>query len=354
MQAVRVHPLGTSSVQQWSAKNPAPFWALSLDTIPIPTLTSPGQLLIRVHASTVTRDELTWPETYSTELPILGHDLAGTVEAVQGDTEGLGKNSETDCKPGDEVYGMLDMSRGSTWAQFAVARHDQIALKPKSLSWAESAAVPVSGLTAWQALFVKAGVSPPDFESIAEQGDGPHGRAEHPSRLLVTGAAGAVGLYLVQLGALAGLHVVAATSSKSRDEDFLKSLGASEVIEYEELAPAVPAQYGIVVDTVGGSVLEQCWTVVEDDGVLISIESANSNFVQNHSQQPFAKGKDKVKAIFFIVEPSRNNLERLSEALNLGLLKVFVAEEIPIQSASAAYELANKHLLRRGKVVLTI
>ncbi|KAF7505409.1 hypothetical protein GJ744_000955 [Endocarpon pusillum] len=353
MQAIRVHPPESETEPPFSAANPAPSAALVLDTIPIPTLDKPGQLLIRVHATSVTRAELTWPETYSTDLPLLGHDLAGTVVEVQDDPGTNENRTDSDLKPGDEVYGMLDMSKGSTWAEFAIAWTDQVALKPKLLSWAESAAVPVSALTAWQALFVKAGVTPPDFSSITRTESRTMDQGESARKIAVTGANGAVGTYLVQLAALAGMHVVAVSSSKTRDEEFLKSLGATGVLQYEDLYH-VNNQYDIIIDAVGGEILKRCWSSVKDDGILISIESSSSDFVRNHREETFTHDKQGVRALFFIVEPSRKNLEQLSVALDRGLLDVYVAHEMPLHEARAAYELANGRLQRRGKVVLTL
>ncbi len=353
MQAIRVHPPASESQPPFSANNPAPSTALALDTIPIPTVDKPGQLLIRVHATSVTRAELTWPETYSTDLPLLGHDLAGTVVAVQNDPYADKDRRGSDFKPGDEVYGMLDMSKGSTWAEFAVARTDHVALKPKTLSWGESAAVPVSALTAWQALFVQAGVTPPNFSLIVKTSPRTAIKGERARKVAVTGAAGAVGTYVVQLAALAGLHVVAISSSKDRDGEFLKSLGAIEVLQYEDLYK-VTDQYDIIIDTVGGGTLERCWSSIKDNGILISVESASADFVRRHREQTFTQDKQGVRALFFIVEPSREDLEQLSVALDLGLLKVLVAYEMPLHEARAAYELANGRLQRRGKVVLTV
>lgn len=353
MQAIRVHPPDSLSETPYSSSNPAPASALRLDTIPIPTLEKPGQLLIRVHATAVTRGELTWPETYSTHLPLLGYELAGTVVGVHKDLNGDKRETDLDFKPGDEVFGTLDTSKGGTWAEYAVGWTNHVALKPEALSWAESAVVPVSALTAWQALFVKAGVTPPDFSAIAQDGSRAKSNEQASKSIAITGAAGAVGTYLVQLAALRGLHVVAFSSSKIRDEDFLKSLGASEVLEYQSLAQK-KNQHDIIIDTVGGEILERCWSAVKDDGVLISIESASADFASHHRQRTFARDKLNVNALFFIFEPSRQQLEQLAMALQLGLLKAFVAQEFPLREARDACELANGRLQRRGKVVLTV
>jgi NADPH:quinone reductase-like Zn-dependent oxidoreductase len=353
MQAIRVHPPKSESEPPYSASNPALSTALVLDNISIPTLSKPGQLLIRVHATSVTRAELTWPETYGIQLPMMGYDLAGTVVAVQEGEEANREGHESGFKPGDEVFGLLDMKKGSTWAEFAIARTDQVAAKPETLSWAESAAVPLSALTAWQALFVIAGVEPPDFSSIDKNGLRSRNETVKSKKIAVTGATGAVGIYLVQLAALAGLHVVALCRSNASDEDFLRSLGANEVIEYKDLGQ-VKDQFDIIIDGVGGEILQSCWASIKDDGTLISIESDSADFVRRHRGEKFTEGKHSVRALFFIVEPSGKQLEELSVALNRGLLKVFVAQEMPLHKAREAYELANGRLPRRGKVILTI
>lgn len=354
MQAIRVHPPHCPAEIPYSASNPAPASALRLDTIPIPTLEKPGQLLIRVHATTVTRGELAWPETYRTDLPVLGYDLAGTVMTIHDHSETDKKEAGSGFKPGDQVFGTVDLSKGATWAEYVVAWTDHVALKPEALGWAESASVPISALTAWQALFVKAGVTPPDFSSIAQGGSRRKNDGQGAKRVAVTGAAGAVGTYIVQLAALAGLHVVAVSRSRPRDEDFLKSLGAKEVLQYEVLEQMMD-QYDIIIDTIGGEILERCWLTVKHDGVLISVESASADFVSRHRQLPFAKDKAGVEALFFIFEPSRKQLEELAVALQLGLVKVFVAEEFPLREARTACEVANgPRLQHRGKVVLRL
>ena len=103
---------------------------------------------------------------------------------------------------------MVSASRGSTWAQYAIVHENEAALKPRSLGWAESAAVPLSAQTAYEALFQHAGIPAP---VVSGQVEGK--QLGTRLRLLVTGAAGGVGVYVVQLAASAGVHVVAATSS---------------------------------------------------------------------------------------------------------------------------------------------
>jgi NADPH:quinone reductase-like Zn-dependent oxidoreductase len=357
MEAIRLHPNDGDPSSPYSEANPAPSTALVLDhDVPVPRPQQPGELSVRVEATTVVRDALTWPETYRQGYHILGNDFAGTVVSVSGDDP-----QHSLFKPGDEVYGMTAASRAGAWAEYAVVSVEEACLKPRSLTWAEAAAVPLSALTAYQALFEKAGVVPPDFSNARETlgSRGGNGRGK-TGRLLVTGAAGCVGIYAVQLASLAGLYVVAATRSRTRDEEFLKRLGADEVFEYGDLIKTPPREFDIIIDTVGGHRLETCWSLIDDTGTLISIDSASYDFVQRHRHNSGLTagggsgggGKEAVKALFFIVAPSRTGLEQLAKALDSGLLKPFVARVMPLAHARQAYDYAENPPAERGKIVL--
>ncbi|KIW26362.1 uncharacterized protein PV07_09462 [Cladophialophora immunda] len=346
MDAVRLHLKTPHSDNPYSVFNPAPSSTLVLEhDVPIPQPTEPGQMLIRVNATTVIRDALTWPETYAEEFRILGHDFSGTVVSTY-------KEQNAPFKPGDEVYGMTSATRAGTWAEYAIVSAEEACLKPSQLTWAEAAAVPLSALTAYQALFEKAGIVPPDFHT-SQGHSGSHEVGENPGRcrVLVTGAAGCVGLYAVQLARLAGLHVVAATSSNSRNQSLLHRLGADEVVEYGDLSKS-PELFQIVIDTTGGEVLTMCWKLVSTDGTLVSVDSASYDFVEKHRKSGIADGKGAVKAMFFIVSPSTQALGRLAVALDRRLLEPFVARVMPLADARMAYDLCETVRTERGKIVL--
>ncbi|KAK5047503.1 hypothetical protein LTR84_006600 [Exophiala bonariae] len=349
MQAVRVHPNRVNATTPYSAANPAPVTAIHVDKgIPIPQPNGPGELLIRVRATTVIRDALTWPETYSKEYAILGHDFSGTVVSVYDEVEG------SPFKPGDEVFGMARADRGGTWADYAVVMVDETCLKPEQLTWAEAAAAPLSALTAYQALFDKGGVVPPDLGnpdglSLSQVHDSQGGQC----RLLVTGATGGVGTYLVEMGRLAGMYVVAATSSNSRNKQFLESLGASEIVEYAELLSRT-AKFDVIIDTVGGQVLKSCWELIGEVGTLVSIDSASYNFVEMHRDLGLGQQKTGVRALFFIVAPSRDDLGQISKALKSGLITPFVSSEMALTDAILAYERSEGQSIGRGKIVLIV
>jgi NADPH2:quinone reductase len=253
--------------------------------------------------------------------------------------------AESRFKPGDEVFGMAHADRGAAWAEYAVVKDEEVALKPAGLGWEEAAALPLSGLTGFEALFEKAGLDVP----VLETGGGLN---LHSKKVLITGAAGGVGVYLVQLAAIAGLHVVAATSSNARNEEFLRELGADETVEYGELVTGQDCRFDVIVDTVGGNVLAECWGFVKDDGVLVSVDSASFDFVRVHGERGIRK--EGVRALFFIVEPSRPALEALARFAEMGRLRSFVLDTYPLAKAEEAYERASGRVSGRGKIVLVV
>ncbi len=331
MKAVRIS--SSQSFPPYSASNPAPPSALVVEDVTMPAL-EPGHVLVRVRAATVTRDELTWPESYAHESRIPGYDFAGVVAEVRQD-------DNSTFEPGDEVFAMSDLHKGAAWAEYTTVSTEHLALKPKAISFEQAASVPMSALTAWQALFVHSGLPEPDFERRT--------RNNGNRAVLVTGAAGAIGAYAVQLAAASGLHVVAASSSNERNGEFLRSLGASEVVEYQEIATS-GRTFDTIIDTVGGEPLKECWSIVADKGTIVTVNSSSFDF----SEKEAPLGKERVKALFFILEPSGRHLGHIAQGLDRGVLKAHVADTFPLAHAAAAYEKASGRLGHSGKVVLVI
>lgn len=338
MQAIRLHPAPPESTP-YSPSNPAPSTALQLDhDVPIPVPSAPGELLIRVKATTVIRDMLNWPETYAHEYTILGNDVAGIVTEVF--------SSASKFKPGDEVFGMANADRAATWAEYTIVKEDEVVRKPATLTFAQAAALPLSAQTAYEALFEHARIPLPTVEEFLAR---PATKRNH--RTLITGAAGAVGVYLVQLAAAAGERVVAASSSNARNGEFLRGLGADEVVEYSML-DGLPGQFDVIIDVVGGELLAKCWDYVAETGVLVSIDSASFNFVEEHEMRGLRKVG--VHALFFIVKGSPDGLRYIAELAGVGALRSFVVDVYPLARAREAYDLANGRFYRRGKVILTV
>ena len=338
MQAIRVHPAPPKSTP-YSPSNPAPSTALQLDhDVPIPKASQPGDLLVRIKATTIIRDMLTWPETYAHEYAIPGNDLAGIVTEVF--------SPDSKCKPGDKVFGMADVDRAATWAEYTVVKEHEVALKPTALSFAQAAALPLSAQTAYEALFDYAGVRLPTMEEIKFRSS-----PRKDQQVLITGAAGAVGVCLVQLAAVAGVRVVAATSSNARNGEFLQGLGADEVVEYGMLE-SYRGAFDTIIDTVGGEVLEKCWEYISETGMLVTVDSASFNFVEEHEKRGLRKAG--VRALFFIVKGNAEALHYLAEFSDAGAIQSFVVDSLPLAKAREAYDIANGRYSGRGKFILVI
>src|SRR2546423_5497083 len=163
----------------------------------------PGEVLVRIHATGVIATELQWDETYQTAtgsprtLPIPGRDLSGVVEEI-----GQGV---TTFAPGAEVYAMLGYGRDGAEADYTIALPDELAPKPHALDHVQAAAVPLSALTAWLALFE-------------------HARLEAGQTALIHGGAGGGGGFSLQTGPWGGGQVLPAPPARQRD--FLPEVGA--------------------------------------------------------------------------------------------------------------------------------
>src|SRR2546423_11213465 len=285
----------------------------------------PGEVLVRVYAAGIIATELKWDETYQTAagstraLPIPGRDLSGVVEEV-----GPGV---TTLVTGSEVYAMLGYGRDGAQADSTIALLGELVPKPGPLDHVQAAAVPLSALTAWQALF-------------------DHAHLAAGQTVLIHGGAGGVGVFAVQLAHWAGAQVIATASARNRD--FLRELGvgANEIIDYtttrfEEVVHSVD----VVFDTVGGDTLQRSWHVIKPGGVLVSIVSPQPSFekAKAHGIHPF----------WFIVEPNRDELIQVGTLIDSGHLRPIIDTVFPLSQARHAYEQgARGHT--RGKIVLRV
>jgi NADPH:quinone reductase-like Zn-dependent oxidoreductase len=295
---------------------------LVYEEAPVPTL-APGDVLVRVHASGVTPSELEWPSTWlhhdgtpRTPPIVPGHEVAGMVEAVGTDAEGLAA--------GEAVYGLIDFRRNGADAEYVAARAAALASKPATLTFAEAAATPLSALTAWQALF-------------------DHGGLQAGQGVLIHGGAGGVGSFAVQLARWRGAHVVATASA--RDAELVRDLGADEVIDYRarRFEEAV-TDMDLVFDTVGGETWERSWGVLRPGGRLVSIAVP---------RPPERKPMDERCAIWFVVKPNREQLTEIGKLIDCGRLRPMVSSTLPLAEGRGAY--GPRHNGRGpGKTVLLV
>src|SRR6266567_2436567 len=282
-----------------------------------------GEVLVRVYATGVIANELKWDVTYQTKagsprgLPIPGRDLSGVVEEAGPGVTTLVK--------GAEVYAMLDYGCDGAEAEFTIALPNELAPKPRTLDHVQAAAVPLTALTAWQALF-------------------DHARLAAGQTVLIHGAAGGVGVFAVQLARWTGAQVIATASAHNRD--FLRELGANEVIDYtttrfEEVVQSVD----LVFDTVGGDTLAHSWQVVKPGGMLVSVVSPPPS-------ADAIKGHD-VRFAWFVVQPDREQLVQIGALIDAGRVRPVIDTVFPLAQARQAYEQGAKGHTR-GKIVLRV
>jgi NADPH:quinone reductase-like Zn-dependent oxidoreductase len=285
----------------------------------------PGHVLVRVAASGIIVNELTWDVTYQTAtgaprpVPIPGRDLSGVVAAVGADVTGV-----SDVAVGEAVYAMLGYGRDGAEAQYVLALPSELAPKPRTLDDVQAAAVPLAALTAWQALFLHAKLAP-------------------GQRVLIHGASGGVGTYAVQLAHWAGAQVLA--TAAARNTAFLRDLGADQIIDYattrfEDVAHDVD----VVLDLVGGDTLRRSWQVVRAGGVLVSVVTPPPSY---------PAPRPEVRFVYFIVEPSGEQLRQIGGLLDAGQVRPIVDQVFPLAEAREAYD-EGLHGHPRGKIVLTL
>ena len=294
---------------------------LTYEEAPVPQL-GIGDVLVRVHAASFTPTELTWPSTWVDRLghdrrPVIpGHEVSGTVEALGDGTMGFAV--------GAAVYGLTDWYRDGALAEYVAVEARNLAPKPVSLDHVQAAALPLAGLTAWQALFDLGGLS-------AGQ------------RVLIHGAGGGVGSLAVQLARDANANVVATGRSWARD--LATELGADRFVDVDrERFEDVAGPVDVVVDLVGGEVLERSWSVVVASGVIVSAME---------DPQTSRRGTSDARSVYFVVEPIRAELEELARRVDSGQLRPVVGEVFDLADGREAFK-AKEGGGVPGKVVLRI
>lgn len=308
MQALRIHGYGGPEV-------------LVLEEAPRPS-PGEGELLVRIHAAAV--NPVDWKireghlkDMLHHKLPlIMGWDMSGTVvETGHGATR---------FEAGDEVFSRPDIMRDGTYAEYIVVRETEVALKPKTLDHLHAAAIPLAATTAWQALFDAAGLS---------QGQ----------KVLIHAASGGVGSFAVQLAKWKGAYVIGTASA--RNHDYLRSLGADEVVDYRAVRfEEAVRDVDVVFDTMGGETQERSWKVLKPGGILVSILSPPS------AETAAAHG---LRQTFVFMQPNAAELTAMAKLVDAGKLKVLVETIVPLAEAKRAQEL-NRMGHTRGKIVLKV
>ena len=299
MKAVRLHP-------------PGGIDGVSYETLPTPT-PGHGEVLVRVHAAAITRDELSWPTDRLPAIP--SYELSGTVVALGDGATGL--------DPGQQVYGMTSFDRDGVAAEYAAVTAHELSPKPHTLTHSEAAAVPLPALSAMQGLF-------------------DHGHLAKNERVLIHGGAGGVGAYAVQLARLHGAYVITTVSTPRVAR--ARELGADEVIDHTASDFTAIEPVDFVFDTAGGERLQHSVEVLKEGGCLISV-------AEDPPADTFARRG--IDARSFLVESNQEQLAKLTDLANTGVLRVLTDRTFVLSDAREAFAyLADQG--GTGKVVLTV
>jgi NADPH:quinone reductase-like Zn-dependent oxidoreductase len=330
---------------------------------PTPPSLSPTHYTIHVTHTALTRSELTWPETLSPtrkSASIPGHDVVGTIISVPTT---LAENAHK-FTPGDTVFALLSFSTNGAASDYALALPSELAPLPQGTTHEAAAAAPLSALSAWQAFFEHAGLHPPSSSPSPPP-------PAKPTRILITGASGGVGAMAVQIARLLPSAYVVGTCS-ARNESFVRSLGADDVIDYTARAtlaaglstlsappsssPSSPEEqqgdpFDIILDTVGGPTLSECCAppLIADGGKVISVAMPLSA-AQEAQLRIHERG---VSCQFFIVRPDGAQLETIARFMEGRRVKGVVDSVWELEKGAEAMEVVEKGRCT-GKVVLRV
>jgi NADPH:quinone reductase-like Zn-dependent oxidoreductase len=256
--------------------------------------------------------------------PIIpGWDASGTISAVGSNVKKV--------KVGDAVFAYCRKSiiQDGTYAEFICLNAENVAFKPNNLSFAQSAAFPLAGLTAWQSLFDAAGLQKGEL-------------------ILIQAGAGGVGSLAIQFAKIAGARII--TTARQSNHDYVKSLGADMAVDYqsqslkEEIKKFAPNGLDVVFDTVGGETLRESYLFLKPGGRLVSIVEPPDQARAN---------EHKIKGLYHFVSPNGKQLQQIADLIQAGKVKPIQIQEMPLEKAAEAQEL-NRQGHGQGKIVLNV
>lgn len=294
----------------------------SFDNVIVEEISKPviaaDEILVKIKAAGV--NPVDWKATlngYFNPPHILGSDIAGIIEAIGTEVKNY--------KVGDEIIGSLEWAKQSAFAEYVATKEKYITYKPKNLSFEESAAVPPAALTAWQGLF-------------------DHGNLQAGQKVIIHAAAGGVGLFALQFAKWKGAYVVATASE--RNIDFLKSVGADEVIDYTKYKLTDKTKNAdVVFDSVATPEVQlESFKALKPGGKYVSITAG--------PREELLKGFN-ISATRFLFISNPEQLKQIVQLIEEATAKVFVEKAFPLTEAKEALQHVHKGRTR-GKVVLTI
>ncbi len=297
-----------------------PAEQLELQNVPTPSA-GPGEVLVRVIAAGV--NPVDWKirsgamaAAFPVKTPAtLGWDAAGVVAGIGADVDSF--------KVGDAVFFFADFAHGGTYAEFVAVDAAQVALKPRTLAFAQAAAVPTAALAAWRALEIA--------------------NVQRGQKVLVHGGGGPLGSVAAQLARRAGAQVIVTAGDASIA--IARATGAQDVINYQHQSFATLVHdVDVVIDTVGGPVQEASWGTLKRGGILVATAMPPS------AERAAAAG---VRAQMLQTPPSGAVLAKIADLVDAGELRVAVSHEFALADAARAHQLGESGQAR-GKIVLHV
>lgn len=308
MRAVRIHQYGGTET-------------LKLDQIDTPEINA-DDILVKVKAAAINPVDWKIREGYLQQfipykLPVtLGWDVAGVVTQVGSEV--------TEFKVGDKVFSRPDIARDGSYADYIAVKANEVVLKSDKLDFAQAAALPLAGITAWQCLV--------DVSQV-----------QAGQRVLIHAGAGGVGHLAIQIAKAKGAFVIATASAAN--QALLTELGADQAVDYTKgpLTEQIE-KVDIVFDTMGGDIQTNSWALLKLDGMLVSV-------VEPPSEE---KAKEYgVKSTFVFIEPSRRILKELNKLVEADQLTPLIEHRFALEQIEAAH-LQSQSGRTRGKIVIEV
>ena len=274
-----------------------------------------NDVVVQVRASGFVGTELSWPSTWTDRLngdrrPVTpGHELAGVVAAVGYGTTGL--------TLGQRVFGLSDWYRNGSLAEYVAIEARNLAPLPGDVDFTVGASLPISGLAAWQGLFV-------------------HGRLRAGQRVIAHGAAGAVGSMVTQLARECGAYVIG--TGRAADRQIALDFGANEFVDLDAEALEEVGEVDLVFDVIGGDIQKRSAGLIRSGGTLVTIVGP-----------PEARPADGL-AVDFVVEADRGQLGEIVQRVRDGRLKTNIGMISTLDDAVATFNSTER---RAGKTIIT-
>jgi len=275
-----------------------------------------NDVIVETHAAGFVPTEVAWPSTWTDRAnrdrtpSILGHDLAGVVTALGYGTTGLSL--------GQRVFGLSDWHRDGTLAEYVAIEARNLAPLPADVDFTVAASLPISGLTAWQGLFV-------------------HGRLQAGQSVLVHGAAGAVGSMVTQLAREVGAYVIG--TGRAADRQKTLDFGSHEFVDLASDTLEDVGAVDLVFDVIGGDIQKRSAALVRSGGTLVSITGP----VETHPPDGLA--------IDFVVESDRAQLGEIVQRVRDGRLRTNIGTVATLDDAVAALNPTER---RGGKTIIRV